>query len=158
MPNLRIDEANEMSLNINTQDGYKAKEWNKSKDGKQMSRIYIDGPSGPLCFFDLSPGARTQGQFVASKDASIEFGTVNDSTKAKVTLTTPGGHTIHLGVTSRTDSTGRALTREEQITMGMCMNNAGRLLPHMHDLTGKSDADVATLMVDLAQALFDRYV
>jgi hypothetical protein len=38
------------------------------------------------------------------------------------------------------------------------MNNAGRLLPNMHDLSGKSDADVADMMVNLAQALFDRYV
>jgi hypothetical protein len=38
------------------------------------------------------------------------------------------------------------------------MNNAGRLLPNMHDLSGKSDADVAELMVALAQTLFDRYV
>ncbi len=147
-----------MSLNIEVETGYKAKAWEKSKDGKQMSRIYVDGPTGSLGFFDLSPGARTQGQFVTSKDSSIDFGIVTDDSKAQVKLKTPGGHTILLGITSRTDSTGRAMTREEQITMGMCMNNAGRLIPHMHDVKGMSDADVATLMVDLAQALFDRYV
>jgi len=146
------------NIKIDTKEGYKANTWEKTKDGKSYSRIYVDGPGGSLGHFDLSPGSRTQGQFVASKDASVEFGVVNDATKAQVTLTTPGGHQILLGVTARTDSTGRALTREEQITMGMCMNNAGRLLPHMHDLSGKSDADVADMMVSLAQALFDRYV
>ena len=145
-------------MSINTENGYKANEWNKSKDGKDYHRIYVEGPNGAIGHLELSAGSRNQGHFVPNRDSAIDFGIVTDASKAKVTLTAPGGATILLGPTGRTDQTGKVLTREDQITMGMCMNNAGRLLPHMHDLKGKSDSDVADLMVNLAQALFDRYL
>lgn len=146
------------TMNINVESGYKANEWNKSKDGKDFLRVYVEDANGSLGHLELSPGSRNQGKFVPDRNASTEFGIQTDAAKAKVTISSAGGHTILLGPTGRTDQSGKVLSREEQITMGMCMNNAGRLLPHMHDLAGKSDADVADLMVNLAQTLFDRYV
>jgi len=148
--------SNKMSINV--EDGYKANEWNKSKDGKSYHRVYVEGASGPIGHLELSAGSRNQGQFIPNRESAVEFGVVDDATKAKVTIASPGGVQILLGPTGRTDQSGRALSREEQITMGMCLNNAGRLLPNMHDLSGKPDADVAELMVVLAQTLFDRYV
>jgi len=146
------------TMNIKSESGYKANEWNKSKDGKDFLRVYVEDGNGSLGHLELSPGSRNQGKFVPDRNASTEFGIVTDAAKAKVTITSADGHTILLGPTGRTDQSGRVLSREEQITMGMCMNNAGRLLPSMHDLSGKTDAEVADLMVNLAQALFDRYV
>jgi hypothetical protein len=145
-------------MSINTESGYKANEWKKDKDGKQLHRIYIEGPNGALGHLELTAGSRNQGQFVPNRDSNVDFGIVSDANKTKVTLTAPGGASITLGPTGRTDQTGKVLSREDQITMGMCMNNAGRLLPHMHDLKGKSDEDVADLMVNLAQTIFDRYL
>ena len=144
-------------MNIKSESGYKANEWNKSKDGKDFLCVYVEDGNGSSDTW-AEPRFPKPRQFVPDRNASTEFGIITDATKAKVTITSAGGHTILLGPTGRTDQSGRVLSREEQITMGMCMNNAGRLLPSMHDLSGKTDAEVADLMVNLAQALFDRYV
>ncbi len=50
------------------------------------------------------------------------------------------------------------MTREAQITLGMCMNVASRLLPNIEDLSGVDDGDVANRVVELAQTIYDRYV
>jgi len=141
-------------IEIECKEGYKASRWQK----ENRDRIYIDGPQGTLGYFDLSSGSKTQGTFVVARDAQVSFGPVDDEDKTQVTLKTPGGHTVTLGSTARTDQHGAVLTREAQITLGMCMNVASRLLPNIDDLSGVDDEHVANRVVELAQTIYDRYL
>jgi len=147
---------NMVSMNAECTDGYKANRWTKEINGKNFDRFYIDSPDGEkLGSFELN--GPKQGQFVAGKDSVTVFGVVDDADKAKVTIEGPGGYKVMLGITGRVNADGKPMSREEQITMGMCMNCAARIVAN-RDTASQSDEEIADQVVNLAQTIFGRYI
>jgi len=146
-----------VTMNATVVDGYKANRWTKEINGKNFDRFYIDSPNGEkLGSFELN--GPNQGQFVGGKDSNTVFGVVDAEEKAKVTIEGPGGYKVLLGITGRVNAAGEAMSREEQITMGMCMNCAARVVAVRVSGSDTADEDIAEQIVSLAHTLYNRYV
>jgi hypothetical protein len=146
-----------VSMQATVVDGYKANRWTKEINGKNFDRFYIDAPNGEkLGSFELN--GPNQGQFVGGKESNTVFGVVDEEEKAKVTIEGPGGFKVLLGITGRVNAAGESMTREEQITMGMCMNCAARVVAQRVSGTDTPDDEIAEQIVSLAHTLYNCYV